>query len=596
MKTQEDQEQLNSKLIIAAEEGRVEEIKTLIKSGADFNAKDHNDETPLHHASKKGRTEAIITLISLGADFNAKNDIGDTPLHLASREGHAEAIRTLITLGADIDAKNDFGDTPLHNAALNRSTIALETLIGLGATIDAKNKKGETPLFFAAQLGRLDGVDTLIKLGADPYSVDNKGNTVLLSACSSRSAIDNDVVSIINLLSEKGLVDLHRVNEEGNNALHISATHPTRAKHTVKTIKTLVDLGVNVDAHNKEGKTPLHVAVSSSNNEGAKVLLDCKANPNLANENGITPLQIAVEKCNTDTIMLLLENGANTDSFPTEERNKNKTLIEVIALNETISFEEKKINFDELFYHGAEIDRQFVEDPNTKITDATRNSLRQLCDPIKIGNRNQELHNKYVASILNGDPLPRCNDFTGGVILQAIKSIKLDEIKDNSEIKKSGYYKLIELNKNIKNSDEIIKAIIKYPQEFEKLVETSSKLKATSKGITQGSQTNQAETEQTKVLFDSNLMDIILEKSLSPEFKKALGASDARILIDYLMEYKKNDSIIKRLDLVENQQNNIVSSKPSSTTQNRFVSLIQSLAGAFSRIVNDKQGGGRSAS
>jgi hypothetical protein len=128
---------------------------------------------------------------------------------------------------------------------------------------------------------------------------------------------------------------------------------------------------------------------------------------------------------------------------------------------------------------SAEINTQFFEDHN--IDDNIKDYLRQLYTPKNIDKRNEELHNKYVASILNGDPLPRCcNDFIGGVIVEAIKSIKLDEIKDISEIKKSDYYKLIELNKNIENSDEIIKAIIKYPKEFEKLVEASSKLKATN--------------------------------------------------------------------------------------------------------------------
>ena len=98
------------------------------------------------------------------------------------------------------------------------------------------------------------------------------------------------------------------------------------------------------------------------------------------------------------------------------------------------------------------------------------------------------------------------------------------------------------------------------------------------------------------MLFDSNLSGSILESSLSPEFKRALGTSDVRILIDYLMEYKKNDSIIKRPDLAEVKQSSGVLSGPSTTIQSRDSSPTRGLAEDFSKIGNDEQGGGRSAS
>ena len=448
-----------------------------------------------------------------------------------------------------------------------------------------------TALHCACSMRKIEVVKVLLKVeGVDVDPVNGKGETpLLISAFSGSDRHDGIVLSIIHFLLTKG-ANQNAVDNEGNNALHLAV------KNDIDGIRigSLTYLGIDVNATNNEGKTPLHFAISNLNSKSVKALLDGNADPlfvdkddktylhllaasgnrlrdeqkniaksliekgvdiNAVDNEGKTALQIAVENCNTGIIKLLLENGANTYSF-TAGSNENKTLIEVIALNadENIPEQNKIINFDKLFEYGVEINTQFLEDPNTDISDDIKDHLRKLYTPKNIKERNDELHNKYVVSILNGDPLPRCNDFIGGVIVQAIKSIKLDEIKDipeikkfpyykvleeniksiKSKIKKSDYYKLIELNKNIENSDEIIKAIIKYPKEFEKLVETSSKLKATSKGVTQGSQIDQTQTPQTQVLFDINLSGIILENS-DPKFKKALGPSATK-LTNYLME------------------------------------------------------------
>lgn len=67
----------------------------LISHGADVNAKDNDDATPLHHAVKGGHLECIELLLSHGAEVKVKDKQGKTPLHWA-QEAKQEAVVDLL--------------------------------------------------------------------------------------------------------------------------------------------------------------------------------------------------------------------------------------------------------------------------------------------------------------------------------------------------------------------------------------------------------------------------------------------------------------------------------------------------------------------
>jgi ankyrin repeat protein len=144
----------------------IEEVKRLIGAGADLEARDKYDETPLHCAATWGHTEAAKALIEAGADLEAMNKYDKTPLQVAAQWDHREAVRLLISAGADLEANRD-GWTPLHWAAARGSTEAAKALIEAGADLEVRTSDGLTSLHLAADRGYPEVARILIKAGAD---------------------------------------------------------------------------------------------------------------------------------------------------------------------------------------------------------------------------------------------------------------------------------------------------------------------------------------------------------------------------------------------------------------------------------------------
>ena len=68
---------IDSKLLNAAERGDIDKVKHLINEGADVNAKDVYEKTPLHWAAEKGHKEIVEILLKKGANVNSVTSVMD---------------------------------------------------------------------------------------------------------------------------------------------------------------------------------------------------------------------------------------------------------------------------------------------------------------------------------------------------------------------------------------------------------------------------------------------------------------------------------------------------------------------------------------
>jgi hypothetical protein len=80
---------------VAAHQGQVAVVKTLIELGANKEASAAEGSTPLHVAAWRGHVEVVKTLVELKADIGALTNSGETPLQLSIRYSHHHVERVL---------------------------------------------------------------------------------------------------------------------------------------------------------------------------------------------------------------------------------------------------------------------------------------------------------------------------------------------------------------------------------------------------------------------------------------------------------------------------------------------------------------------
>src|SRR5947209_8712558 len=72
---------------------------------------------PLWAAARNGDATAVRTLLKKGADVNARNEIGITALWIAAGNGKSDVVEVLLEHGADVNARDGIWyQTPLSLA------------------------------------------------------------------------------------------------------------------------------------------------------------------------------------------------------------------------------------------------------------------------------------------------------------------------------------------------------------------------------------------------------------------------------------------------------------------------------------------------
>lgn len=102
--------------------------------------------------------ELVRWLVDQGADINAVDTYQATPLH-AQAAALSGNIPLFLERGANIEALNYQDETPLHSAVHYYRVQAVRDLIAQGANVQAENKRKETPLAKALKQCRLQDLE-----------------------------------------------------------------------------------------------------------------------------------------------------------------------------------------------------------------------------------------------------------------------------------------------------------------------------------------------------------------------------------------------------------------------------------------------------
>jgi ankyrin repeat protein len=101
----------------------------LASTGIDLNAFNNAGEAALHIAARNGLVGVIATLLKAGADPNIRNRAGETPLHLLIGPMPHLTAQVLLLNGADLHAVADDGSTPLERAKATGNLMLINMLV-----------------------------------------------------------------------------------------------------------------------------------------------------------------------------------------------------------------------------------------------------------------------------------------------------------------------------------------------------------------------------------------------------------------------------------------------------------------------------------
>lgn len=103
-------------------------LQHLLGMGFDFNVRDDQGRTPMHHAAWCDRLYAVLLLHDAGVDIDPEDHQGGRPIHFAAMKGHSDMVNVLRALGASSWAvvvehsgiSSDLRKTPLECAVSTR--------------------------------------------------------------------------------------------------------------------------------------------------------------------------------------------------------------------------------------------------------------------------------------------------------------------------------------------------------------------------------------------------------------------------------------------------------------------------------------------
>ena len=113
--------------MMAAHQGKLGELKTLIDAGGPVNAKDQRGDTALMAAVTSHRVDVLSFLLEHEADVNARNDDGDTALTLSEASGQTDMENVLADHGAVLNCDNPV-DRLTYQDAKKRQRIPVPLL------------------------------------------------------------------------------------------------------------------------------------------------------------------------------------------------------------------------------------------------------------------------------------------------------------------------------------------------------------------------------------------------------------------------------------------------------------------------------------
>ena len=230
---------------------------------------------------------------------------GLTPLVFAARQGDLESVKVLVEAGADVNQVTQYGWSPLLTATQNKYYKVGAYLLDHAANPNIANKGGWTPLYIATDnrnieggdypvrrpdMDHLDFIKLLLDKGANPNAraIDSTETRTIFTmqwlyedgATPFLRAAQSADVTLMKLLLAHGADPLIPTGN-GDTPLMVAAgigwvdgvTYETSEKENLEAVRLCLDLGIDVNAVDGDGRTALHGAAHKGRNAVVQLLV-----------------------------------------------------------------------------------------------------------------------------------------------------------------------------------------------------------------------------------------------------------------------------------------------------------------------------------
>ncbi|XP_075973107.1 uncharacterized protein LOC142974576 [Anticarsia gemmatalis] len=173
-------------------------------------------------------------------------------IHWAALGGNENLVDYLIDMGSPIDPSDDTNSTPLILASSAGRVEVVKLLLSKGANVNKKTSRGQSPLHYASSKGHIEVAKLLISFDAN-----------------------------VNIKDVLEATPLHRAAAQGrNNIVELLLACP----------------GIEPNACDSTGSTPLHAACEEDRDAVACMLVKSGASMALLNKDKKTPLDMCSDK------------------------------------------------------------------------------------------------------------------------------------------------------------------------------------------------------------------------------------------------------------------------------------------------------------
>lgn len=327
-------------------------MRHLLRSGAQLEIFNNDQDTPLHYAVKNGNKEIVKLLLENNANIDAKAcPEQSTPIELAIIMGDRQMVSLMIQ---NLDVKNR--SNMIFEAIKSRNIDMVKTLLEAGVDTNQEDYPRSSPLLHVSELSTENTaaedygmIVLLLSYGADLKKRDCNGFTVLHNVAS-RNHDQSHYDLIEHLLSTGADPNARDRNEATPFCLALENCNP-------KVAKLFLEHGARADVKNILGRGSMHYAGSQKYTEVIQLLLDNGADISSACDFGMTVLQTSTTHGNLEVIRCLLKCGADLDLNRYDVNGETPLLALLLGYKNSENAERLDEILRLFFVYGADVDQ-----------------------------------------------------------------------------------------------------------------------------------------------------------------------------------------------------------------------------------------------